>query len=268
MMDTNRYSGRIVELVGVAGAGKSTISKFAKGELHRAGIDTLDLKDALVRLCDEGLIQRVAAFIGLPHPVRARLRGRLGRLKRRGLREFCKTNPEAMALIGSRLARIRRTTPHEAERIEEWVHSHAASYELLNKSRSGWALCLCEEGIATRLVNLFASIATPNDLEGFHDCLATWPLPDAVVHVQVDMKTAFSRVEERGRPKRLAGATQQEMLRFLKNSSYVVGAISEEARRRGIPVFEIDNSPTRECVTPDLSRWTACAEGLIHLADQ
>lgn len=267
-MDTNRRSGSIVEFVGVAGAGKSTISKFAKGELHRAGVDTLDLKDALARLCDEGLIQRVAAFIGLPPSVRARLRGRLGRLKRRGLREFCKSNPEAMALIRSRLARIRRTTPHEVERIEKWVHGHAASYELLNMSRSGWALCLCEEGIATRLVNLFASIATPNDLEGFRDCLSTWPLPDAIVHVQIDIETAFSRVEKRGRPKRLVGATQQETRRFLEASLYVVDAISEEASRRGIPVFEIDNSLTRECVTPDLSGWTACAERLIHLAGQ
>jgi hypothetical protein len=258
--------GRIVEFIGVAGAGKSTLCRFAREELSRAGVRVVDANRAMELHRNDGFMAWLVSRIGRPSRAESRLDRRFRWLRRRALRRFRRRHHRAAALLESRFARMRAESAAEAELVRPWVRSDTALFELLGQSRASWSLCLWEEGIALRLVNLFAVVAETGDQDGLENFVSEWPLPDALAYVHVDLETAFERIEERGRTKRLMNATEEEVRRFLKRSALVIEAILAEARRRDVPIFELDNSEKREQMTSALPGWTACADGLIQLA--
>ena len=267
--DSGRPPGKLVELIGISGAGKSTLCGLLRAELSRAGVLTVDSRQVLDAVRDHGFLARLLSCLGRPSKAEARRRHHFKRQLRRALRDFHRRHPGIEALVDARLARIRAgSREEEAELVAPWVAKHSAYLELLERTRGDWSLCLWEEGIAQRSVNLYALVGDLAETEEdrVEDFLARWPFPDALVHLEVSHETAFARMQERSRPQRLRAALDEIVARFLRRSEAVVQAILVEARRRAIPIFELDNERRQELGDLQPSGWEACLAGLARLA--
>jgi hypothetical protein len=117
--------------------------------------------------------------------------------------------------------------------IRQFVMARARSSQL--------DLVLCDEGIAHRSITLFVRARPRLDLERLRDFLRSWALPDRVVHVRASLDRCAERAWSRGVPKRLEGSGDAELREFLGACATVSAEIAREARRRGLPVLEIEN---------------------------
>ncbi len=266
MEAASRPGRTIVEFIGVAGVGKSTICRFARDEFLRAGVPAQDSRQVLDHIRNDGLVPWIVTRLGHQSKTEKRLKRRFKRIRGQALQSFYQRYPESEELLEARLTRMHADSPAEAELVRPWVTSQMADFELMSQSRGDSSICLWEEGIAQRCVNLFALVAEAGSPDGIERFVTQWPLPDALVHVRAGLDTAFARMEQRGRTKRLRDASQEEVRRFLDRSERVVNVIAAEARRRGIPVFTLDNDERRDPVTPSLEGWADCATGLTQLA--
>jgi hypothetical protein len=94
------------------------------------------------------------------------------------------------------------------------------------------------------------------------DFLAGWALPDVIVHVRSSQERCAQRAWTRGVPKRLAGRNEAELRDFVATSAAISAEIAKEARRRGLPTYEIENEhPSSE----DLLRSSECGALLAAL---
>ena len=82
------------------------------------------------------------------------------------------------------------------------------------------------------------------------------------MHVRASLERCAERAWSRGVPKRLEGGGDAELREFLEACATVSAEIAQEARRRGLPVLEIDNEyPSPE----DLLESPQCAALLDDL---
>ncbi|MFP8870924.1 MAG: hypothetical protein VCB43_05560, partial [Myxococcota bacterium] len=261
--------GKIVEFIGITGAGKSTLCNFARDEFVRAGVNAVDSQQVLLRIRDAHFAAWLVSRLGKTLKAEKRL---LRHIRARGLKSLYSRYPEYEERFEARLARMGEVSPTEAAMVRTWVETKLADFELIGAKRADWSLCFWEEGIALRSVNLFALVADVGEPEGAEQFVRQWPMPDALVHVRVSVDAAFDRLEQRGHGKRLVLASEQEKRRFLARSERVVDAIITEASRREVPVFTLDNTleieKPRDRASSQLEGWAACAEGLTRLVSE
>ena len=256
----------IVEFTGISGSGKSALARIGTRDLARSGHSTLTRAQAVERYMRgrNGLWDLSTV---LPEAFRSRILLYLFRLLHSGPleRDFAESHPEPWAAFLGQLERIRRVHPADFAYGDEWTREVAAFYMALRRAVPRDAMFLWEEGIAHRVVNLFATTSVGVETETLRGILALWPFPDAIVEVQADPELCLRRIKARGISPRLRGKKPQEILAFLTNSGVVVGEIVSEAERRKIPVLKLTNNSESLEQTMASSAWARLLSNISKL---
>ncbi len=232
----------VVEFTGSPGAGKSTVASRC-AELARARGLRVPEREAVRDLyLRHGWLGRLAG----PQLAEREVAGqRLEYFKEvetpRLLRGFRLRHPRGWRGYRAALEEIRADDPDEAEVLERWVDQSILTWRMLRRRASRVDFFAWEEGIAHRALNLFVRPGRPLDEDAVRAFLRRWALPDALVWVQADTDACLSRMAARGLPERLVGHGPEAVRAFVESGARVSAAIAAEARRRGLPVLELEN---------------------------
>jgi len=249
--------GAIVEFTGAPGSGKSTLASHALARAKERGVDVVEGRAILPVYLGTGpmawLVRNLLPFTKFDH---RRMRFHQQIEHPLLLPRFATRHPRGWRLLRAELERIRAETPEEHARIERWVERGIRQFVMARARSSQLDLVLCDEGISHRSITLFVSSRPQLDLERLRSFLGSWALPDVVVHLRASLERCAERAWSRGVPKRLEGAGDAELREFLEACATVSTEIAQEARRRGLPVIEIENEhPSPE----DLLESPQCA---------
>lgn len=235
-------SSRIVEFTGPPGSGKSTLAEHCARVLRERGLRIPERDEVRPLHLRHGWIGRLAGPQVRERDVAGQ---RLEYFKEVEtpflLRRFRLFHPRAWRRWREAVAAVRERDAATAEKLERWVERSLITWLLLRAHRRRMDLFLWEEGIAHRALNLFAHPDAPLDEERLASFLRAWPFPDVLVYVDADLDACLERLARRGLPERLAGCGPGEVQSFVERGARVARAIADEARRRRLPVFEIEN---------------------------
>lgn len=233
-------SPRVVELLGPPGSGKSTLAEAVLGgpaprPLHPSQVS------GRPRLPVGGTLDR--RLRRLPDVVP----GRAGRALRAllwvdrapdFLAELRRTHPEFLELV----AHAPPPGDADAEQVLRWRTWPPATLEahvLLRRAEAPGATVLVEEGVVQR-----ANTVCAGDESLAERYLATQPLPDMVVVLDVDPAEALRRI--RARPKRTLlrheGRDDASVLGDLERTARLVATAVPALEARGVPVLRLDAS--------------------------
>jgi hypothetical protein len=234
--------GAIAEFTGAPGSGKSTLASHALELARDRGIDVVEGRAILPVYLETGpmawFVRNLLPFTAFDH---RRLRFHHQIEQPLLLPRFAGRHPRGWRRLRSELERIRVETPEEHTRIKRWVERGICQFVMARARSSQLDLVLCDEGIAHRSITLFVRSPPQLDLGRLRGFLSSWALPDVVVHVRASLERCAERTRARGVPKRLEGEGDAELRKFLGACATVSAEIAREARRRGLPVLEIEN---------------------------
>ena len=242
--------GAIVEFTGVPGSGKSTLASHTLARARELGIDVVEGRAILPVYLKTGpmawLVRNLLPFAAFDH---RRMRFHQQIEHPLLLPRFAGRHPLGWRRFRAELERIRAETPGEHARIERWVERGIRQFVMARARSSQLDLVVCDEGITHRSITLFVSPRPQLDLARLRSFLGSWAFPDVVVLVHASLERCAERAWSRGVPKRLEGEGDAELRGFLEACATVSTEIAQEARRRGLPVLEIDNEhPSAEAL--------------------
>jgi RecA/RadA recombinase len=243
---TPTQRGVIVEFTGPPGSGKSTLASHALALAEERGIVVVEARAILPIYLEAGLmawmVRNLLPFTSFAHR-RMRFYQQIDHPLL--LPRFALRHPRGWRIFRAELERIRTETPEEHARIERWVERGIHRFVMARARRSQLDLVLCDEGIAHRSITLFVSSRAQLDRMRLRSFLRSWAFPDVLVHVRAGLERCAERAWSRGVPERLEGAGDAELRGFLEACATVSAEIAQEARRRGLPVLEIENEHPR-----------------------
>jgi len=260
---TELRRGAIVEFTGAPGSGKTTLARHALARAEERGISVVEGRVILPIYLKTGpmawFVRNLLPFTSFDH---RRLRFYQQIEHPLLLPRFAARHPRGWRIFRAELERIRAEEPEEHVRIERWVERGIHRFVMARARSSQLDLVLCDEGISHRSITLFVSSRPQLDLVRLRSFLGSWALPDMLVHVRASLERCAERAWSRGVPKRLEGEGDDELRKFLGACATVSAEIAREARRRGLPVLEIENEyPSPE----DLLESPQCAALLENL---
>ncbi len=236
-------SPRIIELLGLPGSGKSTLAQELLTGTARGGRAMVEPR----RILGTGRIP-------LPTPVDAALRAGVDRLPvraaalaRRGLWRadatdplavLARTHPEFLELVAHAPA------PPDADAEEvlnwrSWPTSTLRTHVALRRTAAPGRTVLVEEGVVQR-----ANTVCAGDRQLAPAYFATQPLPDALVVLHIDPRSAQQRIAARDKRMLLrhVGRRDEEVLEDLRRTADLIGTAVEVLRSRGLEVVELDGA--------------------------
>ena len=258
--------GVIVEFTGAPGSGKSTLASHALAQATERGLAAVEGRAIRPVYLETGpmawLVRNLLPFTYFDHR-RRRFYDQIEHPLL--LPRFAGRHPRGWRLLRAELERIRAETPEDYHRIKRWVERGIRQFVMARARSSRLDLVVCDEGIAHRSITLFVSPRPMLDLARLRSFLGSWALPDLLVHVRAGLEHCAERTRSRGVPKRLEGEGDAALREFLGACATVSDEIAREARRRGLPVLEIDNQhPSAE----DLLGSPQCAALLDSLLEK
>jgi hypothetical protein len=231
----------IVELAGVPGAGKSTLAAAAVPALAADGLVARDPASLFVPAAQRDTRQRVRDQV---RTVRTTV----------GAGDFA-------SLCAGRLARSDRGW----SRQRRAVSSLTADLEVHRRARQlppGHVL-LWEEGLVHRAILVLVEAGGVAPTDAWVRYAARVPLPDVLVHLQVDAATAVARMEQR--PKRLtarlAHLPRPQLEALVTGAVHGLEVLVEEIRRRPDAPAVVQVAPP----SPDAALATFTDQVLGHL---
>lgn len=232
----------IIELIGIAGSGKSTLSASILAGLEAAGVQAWTSRE----LTDEfrrrrGLVRIAARLPFAGPPVREFHERRVEKRRRRAIQAYREGHATGWAIFEERVARLAETSSEESRIVRSFVERHVFLFVAHRYGAKRGRVLVSDEGIAQRAVNLFATRAAELDTATLARFLRGWALPDVLVHVRADVDRCSARIHARGLPKRLLGRGPDEVAAFLRSSGTVIDQIRAEGERRRAPILTIDN---------------------------
>ena len=221
---------RVLELVGLPGAGKTTTAPLVIEELRGRGFAPLTVSEAIDAAVARSTRGRLLRILGVRPPYRRRTRALL--VEAPAALALPIVAPRlALALIDA-LRRLPVPAGHRAAIARRALRVVAAQRFVRPRLRAGEAVVI-DEGPVHRVVNLYAwRPSTPaGSIRGYLDAA---PLPDAVLEVRVPTAEAVARLRAReaGLPERLRGADDARLRRFVERADAALAASREHLAAR------------------------------------
>ena len=247
---------KIVELLGVPGSGKSTLSSALVADLSNA----VDLEQGVLRAMrarGEDDIARFVARIARSSDNRlwkrayARSTDRFSALTR-----FIGGHPNLLEAVLA-AQRLRSDRDRDQGVVLGWVLNLMARYQVATES-GGMGWLVVDEGFCQRGVALFGFGYHEEDRDLLGAYLEAIPIPDVLIVIDTPLEDCRRRLEERGWSERLDGLGVEERNRFLTDSSTVVEAVAAIAGASGARLIRVDGTAP----TPD--SYASIAATLSH----
>jgi len=243
---------RVVEFLGVPGAGKSTIADALSKTLPGAvGLDDA-VRLSLGRRGDDPITRLAARMTRSPSSrlwsaAYARSTDRLSALIR-----FASAGPNLLesVLVAQRERAERDLRP---DLVLGWILNLMARYQLATESgEASWLVV--DEGFAQRAVALLAAGYEQNDEPALQAYLDASPKPDVLVVVESPLEVCRARLDQRGWSERLTGAGEADRQVFLEASARIVSEIGSTSARRNQEIIRVGGE---DLVTDSVSRIAA-----------
>ncbi len=258
-------------MVGMVGAGKSTICSMARSHLTERGYDALTIREAVQNTMDRSLLGRASRRLIPSASVRGRAHRGVFRLAVRPWHTvgFAVGNLGLVSLV----LRALRASPipwWHRRRIFGLFIQRAAALRFLGHRLGEGEILVLDEGLLHRAVNVFAWSSVV-DAAALLRYLGLVPEPQLVLVVKAPSATASDRAVRRGLPKRLAGFDESKILGFFANAERVIDDISDLVEGSESPVVIVDNSgppdEAQESVRRGLDAWLATATRALDATD-
>jgi thymidylate kinase len=230
----------IVELLGVPGAGKTTISQELVGLLGAHGVRA----DTIV---SAGRSRAAASPVGRVLAVRRSSRARRAlewQLFSIGAALACVPFARAHRELTRRVVgdQLRRDLP-----LRLRVHIIRSFLRLGGRYRCITAMTgptealVLDDGFVHRAVQVHASAFEDVEAGRVGDYIGRVPAPDLVVFVTARVATCERRVRERGVWRHSRHLSPEQLSRYLRNAEIVVDTAADQVRRLGWNLVQIDN---------------------------
>jgi len=243
---------RIVELLGLPGAGKSTLAAALLDGSGR-GSGRRDASRVAPPLSPPSRVLDIAR-LPLPAGIDAALRAAVQQLPPRGgsvarralwrqdpvdpLAELARTHPEFLELV-AHAPPPTDADPAHVLRWRNWPIVTLETHVRLRRAHAPAHTVLVEEGVVQRANTVCAGAP---ELAARY--FATQPLPDALVVLTTDPRTAHQRIAARAKGPLLRheGREPAAVLADLERTAGLVTTATEVLRGRGLTVLELDAS--------------------------
>jgi broad-specificity NMP kinase len=230
----------IVELLGVPGAGKTTISRELVSLLGAREVRAHSIVSA-------GRARGAASAVGRALARRRSSRtGRVVEWQLFSIRAAFAVVPFARSHRGL----TRRVLMDQLGRdIPVGLRIHivrnflrlCGRYRCITERPGATEALVLDDGFVHRAVQVHASAFEDVDLARVGDYIGLVPPPDLVVFVTAHVATCEQRVRERGVWRHSRRLSTAQLARYLRNAEIVVTAAADHARRLGWNVVQIDN---------------------------
>ena len=243
---------RVVEFLGVPGAGKSTIADALSEAVPGAVALGDAVRDSIRRGGDDPVTRIAARLTRSPNSrlwsaAYARSTDRLSALIR-----FASARPDFLegVLVAQRERSERDIRP---DLVLGWIVNLMARYQLATE-HGGVAWLVVDEGFAQRAVALLAAGRDQSDEPALKAYLDASPQPDVLVVVESSLEVCAARLDRRGWSERLIGADKTARQAFLEECAQLVSLIRTRSAEGDLEVISVSGE---EPVTNSVSRIAA-----------
>ena len=231
---------RLIELIGVPGSGKTTVTDLLCRELETVNLVPLTVPEAGRAMARRSWL---GAFIPAESkPWGDRLAWKLFEFERlvRGLGFLLVRPGFAVRLIAFQLRRPR--SARGGRRVVHWWIRAAGARSLLLARCLGNEIVLLDEGLCHRVVQLFSSADEVPDQEVITRYVRDLPFPDVLIHVVAPVDVSYSRVMNRGVWERLEDEDPARVRTFLSSAAVAISYLLDTEKARNSRVLDVDNS--------------------------
>lgn len=231
----------LVEMVGMVGAGKTTLGAALSEYLGKRGLVVMSVEDAIQVVLGRSWFGSVLRRI-VPAAARRRMLTAGYKLVVRpwhSLR-FVAANPALTRMAMRALMRSPLPSWHRRKIFGLYLRPGAAAHYFRPRLRPQEVLLL-EEGLVHRAVNLHAWSARDVDAVAIEAYLSTAPATDLVVLVSASLATCRERIDDRGLPARLDGHDDATVERFMTNACGVVDLVATFLKVSARPSLVLHN---------------------------
>lgn len=230
----------VVEMIGMPGAGKTTVCAALVEMLREQGLDAATTVSAARRHAGRTLAGRAIARLAPPSLRRGLLWGLFYLLGIVHALLFLRENPTLTRGVLS--AQLRRPISRSLKRhVLFWFFQLGGRRRFLDSTAHGREALVLDDGFLHRSVHLNSSHLEEPDPQRIADYIGLLPKPDLVVFVSATTATCERRVRQRGVWAHSRRLTAVELSRYIANARQAVDSTLVEVCARGWPVIEINN---------------------------
>ena len=231
----------VIELIGVPGAGKTTVAGVLEEALRDSGTIPYDVVKAARVFAERTALGRLMSRLLPGSRIPAALWGVYLLYSWVYAVVFSTRNPRLLRYLMISQRRRPAEADVAARKVRYWYLRLVGSYEfLVAKGYPGEVLVL-DEGFVHRVVQLHASEVERPEADAISRYLQLVPEPDAVIHVRAPLDVCVERIRLRGVWERYQRRDRGRLSDFLESADRAVVLAAESIRRAGWSIDAIDN---------------------------
>lgn len=237
---------RLIEITGIPGCGKSTISPLVKSYLAKSGIEAFNSPSVILMskslAANKLHLKRAIEYIyaQLSDKTLRKLIRKLN-LKQKYRDRYIASNPQLYSYVQC-LTNSRPIPSSHKKQIIRFFLNSGAIYQIASERISKDATFIFDEGFVHRVVTLFVSVEeTKVDFKELDRYLNRIPPVHLLIKVEADEDVCKNRMVNGKLPFRLGGKKEREILDFLSKSNLVIDYAVNYLIQSGARAITIDN---------------------------
>ena len=244
---------RILELVGLPGSGKTTLSKLQNSRHKFNSTSILSSNQARYLAVKELLIKsdpRYKILRLIPKILLSRFIFSIYKYKGLDDMLFCnsiKLNNNFYKYINSLPYEIFKDS-RQRSILNKWTKELFTDYHLIKNYTPGNKIVIFDEGFMNRILSFFGYNENKNNPKLVQDYIRFAPIPDLVHFLECKPIHAFARINERGLPQRMKCLTKEEIIAILNRCNEQINLIKYILRKKKIIFNTTDTSFKKEDV--------------------
>ena len=237
---------RLIEITGIPGSGKSTITPIINKFLKTEGFKVYD-KYILILSCDEFPLNRSLStmFIRLfPAAVRDKILALSYRIldnKRIYMAHYLLENWKFYETTMNNI--LKSPIPlYQKNWLVLWWFNLISTYQMAMESLGENSILILDEGFYHKVINFFVHLGHDLEylkIEAYVKCI---PPIDILIQVETSIEKCLERLTKRALPRVIRGSTTSEVRNYLVNTKKAIEYSNDIISANGTKIIKIDNS--------------------------
>lgn len=237
---------KLIELTGISGSGKSTITPIIKKFLKTEGFEVYD-KYILVLRCNEFPVNRrfSTVFIRLlPASFRDKMLALFYRVldnKRIYLAHYLLEN---LGFYETTINNISEAPIpfYQKNWLILWWFNLISTYQMAVESLEKNSILILDEGFYHKLINFYVHLGHDLEYSKIQTYVESIPHIDILIHIETSIDKCIERFSKRNLPRVIRGRTMQEVTNYLENSKKAIEYSNNLISTKGTKIIKIENS--------------------------